>query len=72
MESVKALMEFLLERGMPLQLAHIKREHIEGSIPDLLERPQRVTGKPAIIRQPDQVPIDGLRTDGKNLLSTSY
>ena len=57
---------------MPIQLAHIKREHIEGFILDLLERPQRVTGKPSIIRQPDQVRIDGLRTDDKNHLSTSY
>lgn len=46
LEAVNALMEFLQERGMPLQLPHIKREHVEAFILDLLERPHKVSGKP--------------------------
>jgi site-specific recombinase XerD len=45
-EAVRALMEFLLERGMPVQLVHIRREHVEAFILDLLQRPHRITGKP--------------------------
>lgn len=45
-QSVSGLVDFLHERGMPLQLSHMKREHVEAFILDLLERPHKVTGKP--------------------------
>jgi site-specific recombinase XerD len=45
LDAVDGLMEFLLERGMPVQLQHIKREHVEAFILNLLERPHKQTGK---------------------------
>jgi site-specific recombinase XerD len=46
MSAAKGLVEFLRDRGMPLQLPYIKREHVEAFILDTLQRPHKVTGKP--------------------------
>jgi hypothetical protein len=39
-------MAFLLEKGMPTHLPHVKREHVEAFILDLLPRPHKLSGKP--------------------------
>jgi site-specific recombinase XerD len=46
MQSVHELMSFLMEQGMPVHAQHIKREHVEAFIADLLSRPHKRSGKP--------------------------
>ena len=44
-EAVRQLVEYLASNGMPVEVAHVKREHVEAFIEDLLTR-RHVNGQP--------------------------